>query len=125
MVERHLTVHLPPERAAHLFHDYKSLLQEHIQRASGQQPEYLVFHESGPDHDKRFQASVSVGKGLLGIGWGKSKKEAQQEAARKALDELSTKFQATAFVPQGGTPAYAKPPLRRAQVGRAGRPNNK
>ena len=103
MVEHHLTAHLPPERAAHLFQDYKSQLQEHVQRTLGQQPEYSVFHESGPDHDKRFQASVSVGKDLLGIGWGKSKKEAQQEAAKKALDELSTKFQAPAFVPQGGS----------------------
>jgi ribonuclease-3 len=46
------------------------------------------LQEEGPDHDKRFQASVSVGGEVKGIGWGKSKKEAEQAAAKKALEEL-------------------------------------
>jgi ribonuclease-3 len=44
--------------------------------------------ESGPDHDKRFEASVTIGGEVKGVGWGKSKKEAEQEAAKKALEEL-------------------------------------
>jgi ribonuclease-3 len=46
------------------------------------------LQEEGPDHDKRFQASVSIGGEVKGIGWGKSKKEAEQEAAKKALEGL-------------------------------------
>jgi len=44
--------------------------------------------ESGPDHDKRFEASVRIGEEVKGIGWGKSKKEAEQEAAKSALEEI-------------------------------------
>jgi ribonuclease-3 len=46
------------------------------------------MNESGPDHDKRFQASVMIGDEVKGLGWGKSKKEAEQEAAKNALQEL-------------------------------------
>ena len=49
-------------------------------------PKYQVVEESGPDHDKRFQATVLIGKETKGSGWGKSKKEAEQEAAKKALE---------------------------------------
>jgi ribonuclease-3 len=52
------------------------------------------MNESGPDHDKRFQASVTIGDEVKGMGWGRSKKEAEQEAARNALEEISTKSQA-------------------------------
>jgi ribonuclease-3 len=45
--------------------------------------------ESGPDHDKRFQASVTIGDEVKGLGWGKSKKEAEQEAAKNALEEIN------------------------------------
>ena len=51
-------------------------------------PKYQVVVESGPDHDKRFQATVLIGKEVKGSGWGKSKKEAEQEAAKKALENL-------------------------------------
>jgi ribonuclease-3 len=47
-----------------------------------------VLREFGPDHDKRFQASVIVGEEVMGAGWGKSKKEAQQKAAQKALEKF-------------------------------------
>jgi len=49
-----------------------------------------VVVESGPDHDKRFQATVLIGKEAKGSGWGKSKKEAEQEAARNALEEIKS-----------------------------------
>jgi ribonuclease-3 len=57
-------------------------------------PQYRVLKESGPDHDKRFQASAVINGEVKGIGWGKTKKEAEQEAAQKALEEISTKSQA-------------------------------
>jgi ribonuclease-3 len=47
------------------------------------------MNESGPDHDKRFQASVSIGDEVKGLGWGRSKKEAEQEAAKNALEEMN------------------------------------
>jgi ribonuclease-3 len=68
------------------FDDYKSILQEHTQRAYGLSPQYRVLKEAGPDHDKRFQASVTVGDEVKGTGWGRNKKEAEQEAAEKALE---------------------------------------
>jgi ribonuclease-3 len=73
--------------------DYKSLLQEETQRIHGHSPEYHLITESGPDHDKRFQASVTVQGEVGGVGWGTSKKEAEQEAAKAALIGLSSKSQ--------------------------------
>jgi ribonuclease-3 len=86
--------YLQSENPFLLFNDYKSLLQEQAQRTQGLSPQYRVLKESGPDHDKRFEASVRIGEEVKGIGWGKSKKEAEQEAAKNALEEISTKSQA-------------------------------
>jgi len=58
-----------------------------------------VLHESGPDHEKWFQASVTIKGEVKGLGRGKSKKEAEQDAARNALDEISTKFPASGQAP--------------------------
>ena len=68
--------------------DYKSLLQEEVQRLHGHSPEYHPLDEAGPDHDKRFQVSVTVQGEVRGTGWGRSKKEAEQQAARAALEGL-------------------------------------
>ena len=65
--------------------DYKTRLQERL-AADGLRPEYVVSDE-GPDHAKVFSATVSVEGRRLGTGEGRSKKEAQQEAARSALGE--------------------------------------
>lgn len=65
--------------------DFKTRLQERL-AADGLRPEYDVSDE-GPDHAKVFSATVSVGGRILGAGRGRSKKEAQQEAARAALGE--------------------------------------
>lgn len=72
-----------------LFHDYKTALQEHAQGVGMQLPEYSVVDEVGPDHDKIFVVEVRVGR-LTARGQGTSKKEAQQQAARQALEELRT-----------------------------------
>ncbi|MGD2059466.1 MAG: ribonuclease III [Acidimicrobiia bacterium] len=67
--------------------DYKTRLQEFTAR-DGRRPEYRV-RGTGPDHDRRFSAVVSVGGKDYGSGRGRSKKEAEQAAARVALEALS------------------------------------
>jgi len=89
IVHNHFKPYLSSERASSFFNDYKSLLQERTQQVHRLSPRYQVVVESGPDHDKRFQATVLIGKEVKGSGWGKSKKEAEQEAARNALEEIS------------------------------------
>jgi ribonuclease-3 len=68
-----------------LFQDYKTALQELAQGKGMPLPEYTVVGEVGPDHDKRFIVEVKVGS-LATRGEGSSKKEAQQQAAKNALD---------------------------------------
>lgn len=68
-------------------HDPKTALQEFVVRDKGARPAYRVA-SSGPDHDKRFTAHVYVDDELLGVGSGRSKKEAEQCAAREALTRL-------------------------------------
>lgn len=70
--------------------DYKTLLQEIIQRNSNHKITYEVVGESGPDHNKTFEVAVGVNGDRLGVGRGKNKKEAEQNAARQALQELQT-----------------------------------
>ena len=70
--------------------DYKTRLQEISQMLFHAPPVYRIAAESGPDHDKHFVTEISVGGKPLGRGEGKSKKESEQEAARKALAQLQT-----------------------------------
>jgi ribonuclease-3 len=69
--------------------DYKSALQELVQSHDLSLPEYSVASESGPDHRKMFHVEVRVRGELMGTARGASKKAAEQEAARKAMDRLS------------------------------------
>ena len=73
---------------AHRFTDYKTELQELVQRRSDGQIRYEQIGESGPDHDKRFTFRVSVNGESAGEGTGRTKKEAEQQAARMALEAL-------------------------------------
>lgn len=68
--------------------DYKTMLQEVIQKNSNDRPEYEVVKEKGPDHNKEFFVVVNFEDKELGFGKGKSKKEAEQEAAKNALKQL-------------------------------------
>src|SRR5436853_340471 len=70
--------------------DYKSALQERVQALGRPLPEYRIAGEAGPDHRKIFSVEVVVGGEVLGAASGKAKKEAEQEAARMALERLST-----------------------------------
>ncbi len=67
--------------------DYKTILQELAAQDLGRLPEYRVA-ERGPDHEKEFTATVFIGGRELGRGVGRSKKEAEQRAARQAFDQL-------------------------------------
>jgi ribonuclease III len=69
--------------------DYKSALQERVQALGRPLPEYRIAGETGPDHRKIFEIEVVVGGEVLGAASGKAKKEAEQEAARLALERLS------------------------------------
>ncbi len=70
--------------------DFKSLLQEWCQETGQGLPNYTVVAQRGPDHQKTFEIEVFYSKGLLGRGTGKSKKEAEQAAARQALKRLES-----------------------------------
>lgn len=65
--------------------DYKTALQEIAQKNPGEIISYAVISESGPDHNKRFEVSVYLNSNLLASGNGRSKKEAEQNAAQQAL----------------------------------------
>jgi len=69
--------------------NYKSLLQEYIQALHKIPPRYRVNSTTGPDHDKEFEVEVVVRGNLLGRGSGKTKKHAEQEAAREAYRRLT------------------------------------
>lgn len=77
-----------PRAAREGSHDFKTLLQELVQRDGAESPLYRMTGESGPDHCKVFGAEVLVDGRALGEGSGRSKKEAEQNAARDALEKL-------------------------------------
>ena len=68
--------------------DYKTLLQEHIQRKAGQELTYCMVREEGPDHAKTFVTEVRLNGAAIGEGSGHSKKESEQMAAKSALEKL-------------------------------------
>ena len=68
--------------------DYKTLLQEHIQRKAGQELTYCMVREEGPDHAKTFVTEVRLNGAAIGEGSGHSKKESEQMAAKAALEKL-------------------------------------
>lgn len=73
---------------AHRSADYKTELQELVQQRPNRHISYELVGESGPDHDKRFVFTVSIDGVITGRGEGRTKKEAEQMAARMALEAL-------------------------------------
>ena len=67
------------------FKDYKTTLQEIVQQNPEERLEYVTTGESGPDHEKHFTVEVHLNSNVIGRGGGRSKKEAEQQAAREAL----------------------------------------
>ena len=78
--------HTPSED---IYKDYKTELQEKSQSLYRSVPRYRLAAESGPDHDKTFQIELLIRGEVMGRGEGRSKKEAEQMAAREALQKLS------------------------------------
>ncbi len=68
--------------------DYKTALQEQVQQKKNQQISYHLVGESGPDHDKSFVVEVAINGNVVGKGEGSSKKRAEQDAARSAMEAL-------------------------------------
>lgn len=69
--------------------NWKALLQDYSQKKFQQPPVYRLVSESGPDHNKVFEVAVALNQEEVGFGQGESKKEAQQSAAKDALNKLS------------------------------------
>ena len=69
-----------------VFHDYKTILQEIIQKNPEERIEYHLKGESGPDHNKKFTVQVLLNTNVIGEGTGRSKKTAEQLAAKEALE---------------------------------------
>lgn len=68
--------------------DYKTTLQEELQKNPDCKIEYIVEKEMGPEHDKMFFVNMLYNNNILGSGKGKTKKEAEQQAAKKALRKI-------------------------------------
>lgn len=90
---RFIQTHLRPEIEAVVEGEsnanYKSLLQQLAQREYGVTPTYELVDERGPDHCKYFQVAAQIGAGRYPPAWGRTKKEAEQLAARNALQKLT------------------------------------
>ncbi|MCA9247124.1 MAG: ribonuclease III [Planctomycetales bacterium] len=69
--------------------NYKSQLQQEVQRTAGLTPTYHLVDEKGPDHSKSFMVAARVGEVDYPPAWGRSKKEAEQNAAFNALNQMS------------------------------------
>lgn len=69
--------------------DYKTLLQEYVQKRYKAYPQYSLLKRTGPDHDRTFWIQVTVGDTVYGPGEGKNKKEAEQAAAQLAWEALA------------------------------------
>ncbi len=71
--------------------DYKTVLQEELQKNGNINLEYKIIEETGPDHDKTFKSEVILNGKALAQGIGKSKKQAEMQAAKKALENFKGK----------------------------------
>ena len=87
-VDRFVLVNVP--RAKLHNRDYKTTLQELVQQKKNQTISYVLVGESGPDHDKQFVVQLLINAKVAGVGTGSSKKRAEQDAARAALEAMKT-----------------------------------
>ena len=85
-ISRFVLVNVPVSRLTNA--DYKTALQELVQQKRNQVLAYTMTGESGPDHDKRFEVELTLNGQVVGCGIGSSKKRAEQDAARNALEAL-------------------------------------
>ncbi|MGQ0809677.1 MAG: ribonuclease III [Nitrospiraceae bacterium] len=80
-----------PQNGRQSTDDHKTQLQEWCQKRFETLPQYVIVRESGPDHQKLFEVELSICGDVVGVGRGHSKKEAEQRAAKQALDQIHTK----------------------------------
>jgi len=85
-IERFILCNVPLTRLHNA--DYKTALQELVQQKKNQVLAYALTGEEGPDHDKKFFVEVSLNGTVVGAGSGSSKKRAEQDAARAAIEKL-------------------------------------
>ena len=69
--------------------NFKSLLQQHAQKALNETPVYRLLDEKGPDHSKCFKIAAVIGTDIFSAAWGMNKKQAEQRAARNAMAQLN------------------------------------
>ena len=86
VVQKFILVEVPVARMHNA--DYKTQLQELVQQKKNQVLSYALVSQSGPDHDKKFAVTVSLNGTVVGSGAGSSKKRAEQDAARCAIEKL-------------------------------------
>ena len=85
-IQKFILVEVPVKKLHNV--DYKTGLQELVQQKKNQVLTYTMVGESGPDHDKRFEVEVKLNGKVVGLGSGSSKKRAEQDAARVAIESL-------------------------------------
>ena len=85
-VQKYILVEVPVTRLNNV--DYKTALQELVQQKKNQVLSYALVGQSGPDHDKQFEVEVSLNGTTVGKGTGRSKKRAEQMAAKAAIEKL-------------------------------------
>ena len=85
-VQKFILVEVPVTRLNNM--DYKTALQEQVQQKKNQVLSYTLVGQSGPDHDKQFDVQVSLNGQVVGSGSGRSKKRAEQMAAKSAMEKL-------------------------------------
>jgi ribonuclease-3 len=90
-LERHILPEIELAAGGVLGNNYKSMLQQLAQREHGTTPVYQLLDEKGPDHSKCFKIAAQIGGNRYAPAWGRNKKEAEQRAARNALNEISGK----------------------------------
>lgn len=94
--KRHILRFIPEDlqnRKRVVFSDFKTILQEIVQKNPEEKVEYSLVGEEGPDHNKRFVVEVCLNSNVIGRGKGKSKKEAEQMAAKEALELMGYEAQ--------------------------------
>ena len=85
-IQKFILVEVPVKKLHNV--DYKTSLQELVQQKKNQVLTYTLVGESGPDHDKHFEVEVCLNGKVVGLGSGSSKKRAEQDAARVAIETL-------------------------------------
>ncbi len=85
-IERHIFVFADKMITRGNLVDAKSMFQEKAQEKTGITPSYKLVRDSGPDHDKSFTVAVLIGKDQIAVGEGKSKQEAEQNAAQRGME---------------------------------------